>query len=271
MKPKEPKPKKEKKPKKNQIVENKGITGEGTDYTVYILTSRQKLLAVAAGFLIGYIAGYVYFDNNAVGLIVGLIAGYKAISIYRNKLFNDRKKELRLQFRDLLESLSNSFTVGKTARGAFENAYTDMIAEHGEDSYIVKEVWLICTAYKNQGIEIKELLKDFAQRSGIDDIRSFAGVFEVSTDLGGNIAKVIRETRDMISDKIEIELEIQTMVTGQKNQLNVLAIMPLVMSLLTRSFSSDSGGGLVIVVKLFALGLFVFAYWMGTRIVDIKV
>lgn len=271
MKSKEPKLKKEKKPKKNQIVENKGITGEGTDYTVYILNSRQKMMAVLAGFLIGYIAGYVYFDNSTVGLIVGLVAGYKGISIYRNKLFNDRKKELRLQFRDLLESLSNSFTVGRTASGAFENAYSDMVAEHGEDAYIVKEVYLICTAYKNQGIEIKNLLNDFAQRSGIDDIRSFAGVFEVSTDLGGNIAKVIRETRDMISDKIEIELEIQTMVTGQKNQLNVLAIMPLVMSLLTRSFSSGSGGALVIIVKLFALGLFVFAYWMGTKIVDIKV
>ena len=146
-----------------------------------------------------------------------------------------------------------------------------MIAEHGEDSYIVKEVWLICTAYKNQGIEIKELLKDFAQRSGIDDIRSFAGVFEVSTDLGGNIAKVIRETRDMISDKIEVELEIQTMVTSQKNQLNILAVMPIVMSLLTRTFETDSGSTLTIIVKVIALGLFIFAYWWGTKIVDIKV
>ena len=272
MPEKEPaKPKKEKKPKKNEVVENKGITGAGTDYTVYILDTKQKLLAVVAGFLIGYIAGYFYFDSNVVGLIVGLIAGYKAISIYRNKLFNDRKKELRLQFRDLLESLSNAFTVGRTASGAFESAYSDMIAEHGEDSYIVKEVYLICTAYKNQGIEIRKLLTDFAKRSGIDDIISFAGVFDVAIERGGNVAGVIRETRDMISDKIEIEMEIQTMVTGQKNQLNILAIMPLVMSLLTRSFSSGSGGMLVIVVKIFALGLFVFAYWMGTKIVDIKV
>ena len=260
------------KSKKNKVVENKGITGEGTDYNVYILSFKQKMLAVAAGFLIGYAAGYIYFNNSAVGLIVGLIAGYKAISIYRNKLFNDRKKELRLQFRDLLESLSNSFTVGRTASGAFENAYSDMIAEHGEDSYIVKEVYLICTAYKNQGIEIKSLINDFAQRSGIDDVKSFAGVYEVSTDLGGNVAKVIRETRDMISDKIEIELEIQTMVTGQKNQLNILAIMPIVMSLLTRTFNTGgAGGALVIGVKIFALGLFIFAYYMGTKIVDIKV
>lgn len=265
---KAPKPKKEKKPK---VVENKGITGMGTDYTVYILTSRQKILAVIAGFLIGFLAGYIYYESTVIGLIAGLIVGYKAISIYQNKLFNDRKKELRLQFRDLLESLSNSFTVGRTAIGAFQSARVDMLAEHGKDAYITHETELICDAYEKRGIEIRDLLTDFARRSGLDDISSFAGVFQVSTELGGDIAKVIRETRDMISDKLETELEIQTIVTGQKNQLNVLAVMPLVMSLLTRSFGSDSGGMLVIIVKTVALGMFVFAYWLGTRITDIKV
>lgn len=61
---------------------------------MYILTSRQKLLAIVAGFLIGYVAGYIYFDNNTVGLIVGLLVGYKAVSIYQKKLFNDRKKRI---------------------------------------------------------------------------------------------------------------------------------------------------------------------------------
>ncbi|MDE5885114.1 MAG: hypothetical protein K2H29_08600 [Oscillospiraceae bacterium] len=271
MSKKEPKPKKPRKPKKNQVVENKGITGGGTDYNIYILSFNQKFLAVVVGFLIGYAAAYIYFNNSTVGMIVGLIAGYKAISIYQNKLFNDRKKELRLQFRDFLESLSNSYTVGKNAINAFESAYTDMVAEHGKDAYITQEVQLICTAYRNQGIEIKDLLTDFAQRSGIDDILSFSGVFAVSTELGGDVGKAVREARDMINDKVEIELEIQTMVTGQKNQLNILAIMPIVMSLLTRTFESDSTSTAVIAVKISALVLFVLAYWIGTKIVDIKV
>ncbi len=260
--------KKEKKPK---VVENKGITGHGTDYTIYILTLNQKLLAVLVGFVVGYAASYIYFNNPYLGLAVGLIAGYKAISIYQNKLFNDRQKELRLQFRDLLESLSNSYTVGMTANRSFHAAYSDMLAEHGADAYITKEVRDICDAHDNQGKEIKELLNDFADRSGLDDVRSFAGVFDVSSNLGGDVAKVIRETRDMISDKIEVELEIQTMVTSQKNQLNILAVMPIVMSLLTRTFETDSGSTLTIVVKIIALGLFIFAYWWGTKIVDIKV
>lgn len=260
-----------KKSKKAKIVENKGITGVGTDYTVYILSSREKLLAILVGFLVGYVASYIYFDNTPVSIVVGAVVGYMAISIYQGMLFRKRQKELRLQFRDLLESLSNSYTVGMTANRAFHTAYNDMTIEHGADSYIAREVQLICAAHDNQGIEIKDMLNDFAERSGIDDVRSFAGVFDVSSDLGGDIAKIIRETRDMIGEKIEIEMEIQTMVTGQRNQLNVLAVMPLVMSVVTRFFDQDSGSALVIGVKLAALGLFAFAYWLGTKIVDIKV
>lgn len=261
-----------KKAKKAKIVENKGITGVGTDYTVYILSLRERIIAIAVGFAIGFGASLIYFNNKIVSVIVGIVVGYKAMDIYRGMLFRNRQKELRLQFRDLLESLSNSYTVGMTANRAFHTAYNDMTVEHGDDSYITREVQLICAAHDNQGIEIKDMLNDFAMRSGIDDVRSFAGVFDVSSNLGGDIAKIIRETRDMIGEKIEIEMEIQTMVTGQRNQLNVLAIMPLVMSLVTRSFSQDSSlDGLVIGVKIAALGLFVFAYWLGTRIVDIKV
>ncbi len=213
-----------------------------------------------------------YYDSKILGIILGAIAAYNAAPILRNKLKKDRQKELRLQFRDMLESLSNSYTVGMTASRAFTAAYNDMTVEHGKDAYITKELQLICAAHNNLGYEIKDLLNDFAQRSGLDEVRSFAGVFDVSSNLGGDVAKVIRDSRDMIGDTIEVEMEIQTMVTGQKNQLKVLAIMPIVMSVLMRFLNTgDSSGTLVFVVKTIALGLFVFAYWLGTRIVDIKV
>ena len=250
---------------------NHGITGNGTDYTVYVMSTGQKAMAMLAGFVIGFGASYIYFGIMALGIIIGLILGVKAISVYRAMLFKKRWKELRIQFRDLLESLSNSYTVGMTASRAFKEAYEDMKVEHGDKSYIAEELKLICSAYENQGIEIKEMIKDFSQRSGLEDARSFAGVFDVATDLGGDIAKVIRESRDMIGDKIEVELEIQTMVTGQRNQLNILAIMPLVISVLLRCFNLGTISAMVIIVKLVALALFVFAYWLGTKIVDIKV
>lgn len=265
--------KKEKEPKKKKkkVVVNKGISGAGTDYTVYILSPMQKLFAIAVGFAVGFAAAYIYYDNVPLGIAVGAIAGWKAIDIYRNKLFTQRQRELRLQFRDLLESLSNSYTVGMTASRAFHNAYSDMQTEHGKDAVITKELQLICAMHDGQGVEIKDMVNDFANRSGLDDVRSFASVYDVATDLGGDIAKVIRETRDMIGDKIEIELEIQTMVTGQKNQLTILAVMPLVMAFLTRSFVDGTPSALTLIVKTIALGMFVFAYWLGAKIVDVKI
>ena len=270
-KPQKQKKQKKQKSGKKRIVENKGISGAGTDYTVYIMSGQETLLAVVIGFAVGFAAGYCYFDSKIVGLIVGLVAGYKAIDIFRKKKQTERLRDLRLQFRDLLESLSNSYTVGMTANRAFLSAYDDMVTEHGKNSYIANEVRLINEMH-NQGTEIRDMLNDFAVRSGIDDVRSFADVFHISSELGGDVAKVIRETRDMIGDKIEIELEIQTMVTGQRSELNILAIMPIVMSLMLRAFGDGSAPSLLtIVVKAAALALFVFAYWLGTKIVDIKV
>ena len=87
---------KEKKNKKPKIVENKGITGMGTDYTVYILSPKEKITAVIAGFLVGFGASYLYFDSKILGIIVGLLLAYKAISIYEkhkfSKRFYDNKK-----------------------------------------------------------------------------------------------------------------------------------------------------------------------------------
>lgn len=257
--------------KKKKVVLNKGISGAGTDYTVYILSSVQKIMAVIVGFAVGFAAAYIYLGNIPLGIVIGLIAAWKATDIYANKLQTERKKNLRLQFRDMLESLSNSYTVGMTASRAFHNAYQDMIAEHGKEALITKELQLICAMHDGQGVDIRDMVVDFGKRSGLDDVQSFSSVYDVATDLGGDVAKVIRETRDMIGDKIEIELEIQTMVTGQKSQLNILAIVPLVMAVLTKSFSDGPPTTLVIVVKLIALVMFVFAYWLGTRIVDVKV
>ena len=53
-------------------------------------------------------------------------------------------------------------------------------------------------------IAIEDLLSNFASRSGLEDIASFADVFRVSLRQGANIQKIIASTRDVINDKIEI-------------------------------------------------------------------
>lgn len=258
------------KQKKAKRVLNHGITGQGTDYSVYIMSPIEIASALILGFAVGFGACFLYFGIVGVSIVFGLICAFIAIRLMRNHKQQKRSDELRVQFRDLLESLSNSFTVGKNASAAFVGAYDDMYVEHGPKAYITKELALINLAHTNQGYEIGELLDDFATRSGSDDIRSFSSVFSVCTNLAGDVGRVVRETRDMINDKIEVELEIQTMVKGEKSQLNILAVMPILVGVLLRVTNMVSDGPAVVIVKSIALVLFAFAYWLGTKITDIK-
>lgn len=43
----------------------------------------------------------------------------------------------------------------------------------------------------------------------------------------------------MINDKIEIEMEIQTIIAGNKNELNIMMIMPLVILVSIGGLGSD--------------------------------
>jgi len=55
--------------KKKEITENKGITGNSTDYNVYHLTAFQRIFAIIVGVSVGFAAGYIYFENNIIGII----------------------------------------------------------------------------------------------------------------------------------------------------------------------------------------------------------
>lgn len=82
---------------------------------------------------------------------------------------------------------------------------------------------------------------------------------------------IITETKNIICDKIEIEQEINSVVNGTKNELNIMMLMPLLIVPMMSSFSQEGDDPMVnIVVKLLGLGIFIFAYVVGRKIVNIK-
>lgn len=148
-----------------------------------------------------------------------------------------------------------------------------MVSIYGEEADIVGELQAICAGLANN-INIEQLLLNFAERSGLDDVMSFANVFEACNRQGSDLKRVVSDTRDIINDKIEIEMEIETMLSGNKNELNIMMVMPVVVVL---SLSSMGTGTIVsnspinLVVKMICLGIFGAAYLVGRKIVDIKI
>ena len=235
-----------------EYVEMRGLLGDGKDYHVYHMTKKDFLIACALGFAAAFGVLFAFFDNLIVSCAGGLVCGKILPKHYREYKKRKQINELRTQFKDLLESLTSSYSAGQNTVESFRDAAGDMVSIYGEDADIVHEVQIISAGLKNN-INIEELLLDFARRRSLDDIMSFANVFEICNRQGGDLKRIVSETREIINDKIEVEMEIETMISGAKNELNIMMVMPVIVVVMLRGLGNAMAGSntvLAILVKL---------------------
>lgn len=259
--------------KKESYLPIKAILGNGEDYYIYHMNPIERICGGSLGSFAGFLVSMVFYRDLLLSVAAGMIMIVPGIRKYKKYLMEKRLKDLLLQFRDMMESLTSSFSTGKNTQGAFQDAYADMENIYGRKADIVHEIELIVNGLYN-GQNIDDLLQNFAARSHLEDIESFATTFEVTNRFGGNLKKVVGETRQIINDKIEVEQEIETLLTANKNELNIMTLMPFVIMLTLNGLGNMSiveNTPVNILTKTMALGLFAAAYWMGRKIVDIKV
>jgi len=269
--------KKETREKKKEIKEKEkykpipGVMGIGDDYHIYELSLMDRLTAAGIGAALGVAVGYVFFNSWITAVVLSVIAAVCLQEPFREHQRRKRLRELLLEFKDLLETLAASYSAGKTTTMAFADALSEMSGLLGEEADIVNELKMINTGLQHN-YNIEDLLLNFAKRSGLDDVDSFANVFEVCNRKGGNLKQIVGETRSVINDKIEIEMEIQTMIAASRNELNIMMVMPFIIMLSMRGLGeSMTGNSLVnIIVKFLALALFLGAYAVGNKMVAIK-
>lgn len=256
--------------KKEKYIENNGIFKNAVDYAVYHMKLRETLIGATIGAIAGAVVVQIFFGIpflTAILLPVYLIGG---VIVYQRILLNQRKTKLVKQFRDMLEAVSSSLGSGRNVTDSFDGAMKEMTSQYGENVSIVKELAQINEGLANN-INIEILLQDFAARSHDENIQNFADVFEVANRRGGNIRQIILETKNVINDKIMVEQDIQTIISGKKNELNIMMVMPLIIVNMTKSATGDAGGMVGFLIKLAAFGMFIIAYIVGLKMMKIEV
>ena len=262
-----------KKKKTEEYVENRGIMGNGKDYHVYHMTKPDVMTAWALGFAAASIVLFAFFNSPVLSVVGGILCAKMLPKYYREFKKKKQLNELRAQFKDLLESLTSSYSAGQNTVEAFGDAVSDMMSIYGEEADIVQEVRIISTGLKHN-VNIEELLKDFAARSSLDDVMSFANVFEICNRQGSDLKRIVSDTREIINDKIEVEMEIETMIAGSKNELNIMMIMPVIVVVMLKGLGIGMAGSnslAAVLVKMVCIGIFALAYVMGRKIIDIKI
>ena len=261
------------------------------NYKVYHMKLIEKVLYFVLAFIVGAAVGYLFYGgigvdefgnpttltlvlNIGISSVVGIAAGVMFLPIRNKQIITKKRQDLKLQFRELLDALSTSIGSGKNIIDSFKSAYDDLSIIYSEEAAIIKELAVIIDGIHNN-VDIEVLLMDFGIRSGIEDIESFANVFETCYRKGGNIKDVIKNTQQIISEKMEVELEIQTVVAASTSEQTIMMILPIALIAIIKLMSPEFAGNFVtpvgIISTTIAIAAFVIAYFVGKKILSIKI
>lgn len=193
-------------------------------YDTYHLSIKEWGLYELLGIAACGAAAYLFYRNMAAFFLflpVGILYPF-----YKKKERKERREEeLRVQFKEAILILASSLSAGYAIENAFSASIRELKELYGENGMITEEFSYIAHQMQmNRTVE--QLLSDFAARSGIEEIRSFAEIFAVSKRSRGELVSVVTHVVHVISDKIQVKEEILTLTAEKKFEQKIMNLMP---------------------------------------------
>jgi tight adherence protein B len=244
------------------------------NYNQYQFTGKEMLKYLLLGMAASVLLGELFYRSIwGVLLLSPLI--YLFLRLKKKELIKKRKWDLNKEFRDGILSLSAALEAGYSAENAFEEAYKDLKLIYPENSLILSEFSYIIHQIK-MNITVEQAIKNFGERTGVEDILSFSEVFSTAKRTGGDLIKVIKLTSSVICDKIEVKREIITLITAKRLESNIMKAIPIFILAYFQASSPEFLAPLyhnvfgIIVMTVF-LGIYLLAYRIIDHMISIEV
>jgi tight adherence protein B len=262
-------------PEQTETRRGSGARPRKPDYAKSPAVLFNHITAFLLGFALGFVIAFVYYKILPLSIFGGALFGVVYIFISAQNLTKKRLRNLRTQFFDLLEALSVAMRAGNPPAIALQSAREDLTLLYPETSDIITELDIIIALFNN-AVPLSDSFHDFAERSGIEDIESFASIYRTIEGKSGRADEIVRQTQAIISDKLEIEMEIETLMTSAKSEMKTMSMMPLIILLIM----GYAGAGFMDsiyttnigrIVASFGLAIFAVSIVIGNKISNVKV
>ena len=197
------------------------------DYTCCPSAKIDHVLAFLTGLAAGAAVIFIFYKIIPLAVAGGLAVGAANIFVTAQNAVKKRTDRLRIQFYDLLEAMSVAMRAGSPFLNALQSARADLLLLYAEDSDIITEIDIIIGRFNN-AVPLSETFSDLAERSGIEDIASFSSIYATIEGKSSRADEIVRDIQQIIADKMEIEMEIETLLAAAKAEVNIMLFMPLI-------------------------------------------
>ena len=244
------------------------------DYDIYYLTI-EDLISNTLNALLYVVLIAVAFYNSIVVLIIGIPIAIIFPFFNKEEFIKERKEKLLVEFKDFLRVIKSFLEASYSVENAFIMSVKELTMLHGKDSLMVKELKSIVSQLKlNKPID--KVFRKFAEKTHMEDILDFSEVFLIAKAHGGNISKIIGNTINVINDKIEVKLEIDTVTASKRFEQKLMNLLPFLIIIYMNISSSSFLKPLYTtlegrILMTFALVVYFFSIKVSKKILTIEV
>lgn len=238
---------------------------------IYKVSKKEKAVVIMMIFMAIIIISILFY-GTIYAVVILLPLGVPIYREQKRRIINKKKKELKVQFKDMLMVMSDSLKTGYSVSNALKESYKDMVSMYGRYSYICEELRIMISKIK-LNVREEDIFKDFAKRTGLREAILFSRIFSVAKRTGGNMTEVIGSVTDSIVLKENVREEIEVSTTEKKTEQKIMTLIPMALILYVKMMSPDflnimyetNAGRIVMTIFLV---LYILAFLWAQKIVE---
>lgn len=174
--------------------------------------------------------GLLFYRSVWAGL-AACLASFPLERYYQSFYAEKRRERLLEGFKDALYTISGAVSAGRQMPFAISLAAKSSEETCGRDSDICRELSRISEKYESTNADMGQLLSDFADRSGVEEIGQFASVYVTCQRCGGDLELACLKCSELLLDKISLKNETRSLIDQKKLDIVLLTVMPVVILL----------------------------------------
>lgn len=182
---------------------------------------------------------YKAFDSVYMGILGALCSLIIPKEIKESRKLKQHK-ELTMQFREAIKMINNSLKAGQSINNAIIRCSEDMEVMYSQK----KDIGLIDSFKKIKfnleiGTSIDDALREFSDKWNNEDIKNFCDAIIAVRLKGGNMVEIMDNVTKMITDKMDVDMEISRQTASKKFESRIFCCLPIVVFLLLSIISKE--------------------------------
>lgn len=241
-----------------------------------IIRGKKYLLYAISACTLVFCLALLILKSFSMAFLIGLF-GLAYPHIKMRNAEKKKRERLNQQLKDALYSLASSLKTGMSINTALIKCTKDLEVLYAvqKEKPILEEFQRI-THDLEMGVSVDEALNSFKERVKMEDVDDFVNSIIIVRQKGGNMVEVMSNVATIIGDKIAIKREIELLTAGKKAEAKIITAVPVVvlafLSLRAPHFLEPLYNNLLgKILIILGFALLVANYYIGRRIVDIKI